>query len=448
MKRSIAYGLALVLGRLDGGGLRDDGNAGRQERRGRGRGGQERDRAEAAVGREDPAGQAAAAAGQRRPSQAPKISASAKAEFDAAVKKWEAAKKAKGGMSRGRLQGAGVELLAHLATAALAAQAHFNAGTILESCGDDKDAESEYQAALSANPAYGPAMTNLGELYYKQNNPTTAKSWFEKAIEADPAPRRRAAYNNLGAILYQQGKQTGDRALYTQAISNLRRALAIDAYDSMAAYAPAGARLLHDRRERQLQARAGRAGLQARPKEVEQGLRAHLQHARPHPAAQEEPVAGAQGVRAGGGARSEVRRGAPQHRRHRPVDAAVREGGAAFAAVLKLDSRRTSTRPSAWAWRRAASKKIDEAESWYKKAAELDPQELRGAVQHGRPLPGLQDATPANANLNAGAGVLRPVSSAAARRGRRRRSRTPSAASRTSTTSSPPSSSRRRWRRS
>ena len=48
----------------------------------------------------------------------------------------------------------------------------------------------------------------LGGLYNKQNNPATAKQWFEKAIEADPA-HAGAAFANLGAILYQQGKQTG-----------------------------------------------------------------------------------------------------------------------------------------------------------------------------------------------------------------------------------------------
>src|SRR3954470_22822443 len=108
----------------------------------------------------------------------PKISASSKAEFDGAVKKWEAAKKANTDRTDCK------SLASHFARISdtnLAAAAHFNAGTILEHCGDDKGAESEYQAALQANPAYSPALNNLGELYYKQNNPTTAKSWFEKA---------------------------------------------------------------------------------------------------------------------------------------------------------------------------------------------------------------------------------------------------------------------------
>ena len=117
--------------------------------------------------------------------EGPKISASAKAEFDAAVKKWETAKASKTGINPADCKGL-ASTFSRISEPLLAAQAHFNAGTILEGCGYDKDAESEYHAALSANPAYGPAMANLGEMYYKQNNPTTAKSWFEKAIEADP----------------------------------------------------------------------------------------------------------------------------------------------------------------------------------------------------------------------------------------------------------------------
>lgn len=159
----------------------------------------------------------------------PKLSASVKAEFDTAVKKWEAAKAQKGGIIPADCKSL-ASSFSRISDPQLAAQAHFNAGTILEGCGYDKDAETEYQAALNSNSAYAPAMANLGELYYRTNNPSTAKSWFEKAIQADPL-HAGSAYANLGAILYTQGKQTGDRSLYNEAIKNLRRALAIDAYD-------------------------------------------------------------------------------------------------------------------------------------------------------------------------------------------------------------------------
>src|SRR6185312_2526944 len=103
---------------------------------------------------------------QKPAAQQPKISAAAKADFDTAVKKWDAAQKVKGGMTPG----------------------------------DCKSLASNFshisEPALAANPAYGPAMANLGGLYYKQNNPATAKSWFEKAVEADPA-HSGAAFANL-----------------------------------------------------------------------------------------------------------------------------------------------------------------------------------------------------------------------------------------------------------
>src|SRR5258706_9712301 len=116
---------------------------------------------------------------QAQKAPAPKVSADEQADFDGAMKRWEAAKKA-GTMStdcRGIAGAFGSVAASHKN---LAAQAHFNSGTVLDSCGATKEAEQEYQAALAANPAYGPALGNLGEMYYRQGNPKSAKEWFEK----------------------------------------------------------------------------------------------------------------------------------------------------------------------------------------------------------------------------------------------------------------------------
>src|SRR4051812_12755714 len=99
-----------------------------------------------------------------------KVAANDRAEFDAAVKKWEEAKK--NGLTKAEAK----SLASKFASIAgskpdVAAQAHFNAGTLLDGAGEQKDAESEYQAALSANPAYGPALNNLGEIYYRTGSP-------------------------------------------------------------------------------------------------------------------------------------------------------------------------------------------------------------------------------------------------------------------------------------
>jgi Tfp pilus assembly protein PilF len=327
--------------------------------------------------------------------EGPKISASAKAEFDAAVKKWDTAKASKTGITDCKGLASS---FSRISEPALAAQAHFNAGTILEGCGYDKDAESEYHAALSANPAYGPAMANLGGLYYKQNNPTTAKSWFEKAIEADAA-HAGAAFANLGAILYQQGKQTGDRATYQQAISNLRRALAIDAYDvqaysilALVYYTIAE----NDKSKLDLaelvckQARDEVEGgknfpqiyntlglIQLRKKNPSRALTFFVQAVELDPKYIDAHLnIGAIGLST------------------RQYEKAAQS----FAAVLKLDPKNFDAAMGMGVAQRGL-KKIDEAESWYKKAAELDPHNC--AVQYNMGVL-YQDykSDPANANLN------------------------------------------------
>jgi Tfp pilus assembly protein PilF len=344
-----------------------------------------------------PSSEKIAEAKQAKPkNQGPKISASAKAEFDAAVKKWETAKASKTGINPADCKGL-ASSFSRISEPALAAQAHFNAGTILEGCGYDKDAESEYHAALSANPAYGPAMANLGEMYYKQNNPTTAKSWFEKAIEADAA-HSGAAFANLGAIEYTQGRQTGDRSLYTQAISNLRRALAIDAYDvraysilALVYYTIAE----NDKSKLDLATLTCHQG-----QEIEGG--------KDYP-----PIWNTLGL-------IELRRKNPSRALTffnkaveldpKYIDAHLNIGAIglstrqydkaaqSFAAVLKLDPKSFDATIGMGVASRGL-KKIDEAESWYKKAADLDPHSC--AVQYNLGVL-YQDykSDPNNANLN------------------------------------------------
>jgi tetratricopeptide (TPR) repeat protein len=156
-----------------------------------------------------------------------------RADFDAAFAKWEASKKAGTVGTDCKSLASAFESVAH-SHKSLAAQALFNAGTLLDQCGDEKGAEDKYKAALEANPGNGFALNNLGEIYYRRGNPTTAKSWFERAIQADPT-HVASAYNNLAVLLYTQAKETGDKKFYDEAISKLRRALAIDS-DSMVAY--------------------------------------------------------------------------------------------------------------------------------------------------------------------------------------------------------------------
>jgi Tfp pilus assembly protein PilF len=337
-----------------------------------------------------------AKAQQKPKADQPKISASAKAEFDAAVKKWEAAQKIKGGMTPGDCKGLAANF-SRISEPNLAAQAHFNAGTILEGCGYDKDAESEYHAALSANPAYGPAMANLGGLYYKQNNPATAKSWFEKAVDADPA-HAGAAFANLGAIEYMQGKATGDKSLYTQAISHLRRALAIDAYDikaysilALVYYTIAE----NDKSKLDLaqlvvrQAFEMESAKEFAPFYQTLGL-IQLRKKNPSAALKEFEHAVALDPKL-----------IEAHLNIGAIGLSTRQyekAAQAFAAVIKLDPKNFDATIGMGVATRGL-KKIDEAESWYKKAADLDPKKCE--VQYNLGLL-YQDykSDPANANLN------------------------------------------------
>ena len=158
-----------------------------------------------------------------------------RADFDALVKRWEELK-AKGPLSSSDLSSLASKFKSQASSHPdLAAQAHFNAGTLLEESGDAKEAESEYNAALSANPAYSPALGNLGELYYKQGATQRAREWFQKAIDADPRGNA-SAYTNLALLIFQEAHDSGNTAGYKDAVAKLRRALAID-NDSMPAYA-------------------------------------------------------------------------------------------------------------------------------------------------------------------------------------------------------------------
>lgn len=327
--------------------------------------------------------------------EGPKISASVKAEFDTAVKKWEAAKQLKGGMTPGDCRSLASNF-SRISDPQLTAQAHFNAGTILESCGDQKGAEEEYQEALKANAGYAPALANLGELYYKQGNPTTAKSWFEKAIEADPT-HASTGYANLGAMLYQQAKQTGDRQMLQEAISKLRRALAIDAYNAPAYgvlalvyYTLAEndksklrlAELVCDQEiktvDKDFAPIYNTLGLiQLKKKNPSAALRQFEQAVALDPKMIEAHLnIGAIGLST------------------RQYDKAAQ----AFAAVLKLDPKNFDATIGMGVASRGL-KKVDEAESWYKKAASLDPNNC--AVQYNLGVL-YQDykTDPNNTNLN------------------------------------------------
>jgi superkiller protein 3 len=154
-------------------------------------------------------------------------------DFDKLVKEWDDAKAA-GKLDAGTAKSLAKSFSSH-AKGDTAAIAHFNAGTLWETAGDSKAAEGEYQDALKANPNYWPAINNLGEMAYRTGQRDKARDQFQHAIKVDQA-HASGAYNNLAMLLVGDARNTGNAKLLDDALSNLRRALAIDA-KSMPAYA-------------------------------------------------------------------------------------------------------------------------------------------------------------------------------------------------------------------
>ncbi len=188
----------------------------------------------AAEKKDDKADDAAAKAAAEKKAAAASAADKERAPYDAAIRKWEEAKKA-GPINASNCKGLASKFLDAASHKPYAADAHFSAGSIYDSCGMAKEADAEYRAALQANPNHARAINNIGEAFFKKGDRANAKQWFDKAVAADPT-HASSAYNNLGLLLYLEAKEKGQPALYKEAIGKLRRGLAIDS-DSMPSYA-------------------------------------------------------------------------------------------------------------------------------------------------------------------------------------------------------------------
>ena len=105
-------------------------------------------------------------------------------------------------------------------------EARFNQGAVLYECGRDDEA-----ARIWEGLKYGPAITNLGYIAWKNNEPGRAESQFKKAIDDDPLHSVEAR-NNIAQILRDKARKASsseEKKNYVgQAVSNLRTVLALD----------------------------------------------------------------------------------------------------------------------------------------------------------------------------------------------------------------------------
>jgi tetratricopeptide (TPR) repeat protein len=87
-------------------------------------------------------------------------------------------------------------------------------------------AEQIYQAVLQKHPNFGPALNNLGQIYYGRGEESVAIQYFQKAVKV----KTSEAYANL-AVLQRNRALKGDMQALQGAIENVHRALAVDSFN-------------------------------------------------------------------------------------------------------------------------------------------------------------------------------------------------------------------------
>ncbi len=321
--------------------------------------------------------------------QAPKVSASVKAEFDAAVKKWETARASKTGVNPADCKGS------RRTSPASPSRCCARRRT-------STPAPSSRAAATTRTPRASTTrrwrpIRPTGRRWPTSASSTTSRttrrrrsrgsrrpSTPTRRTPAPPTPTwapsstSRAARPAIGRCTSRRSRTCAARSPSTPTTCRPTRCSRSSITRS---------------RRTTVQARSRRAGVQAGGEEIEGD--------KDYPPIyntlgliklrKKNPSAALKEFEQGRRARPQVRRGAPQHRRHRPVDAPVREGGEVVRGGAQARARRTSTPPSAWAWRRAGSRRSTTPRAGTRRPPSSIRKQLRGSVQPRRPLPGLQE---------------------------------------------------------
>ncbi len=153
------------------------------------------------------------------------ISADQRADFDKAMKRYADARK-DGAVSGGECSGVSDAFKRVADDNPGLMEARFNQGAVLYECGREDDAASVWKGLK-----YGPAITNLGYIAWKNNDTGRAESLFTSAIKDDPLHSVEAR-NNIAQILRDRARKAGSpeekKRYVSEAVSNLRTVLALD----------------------------------------------------------------------------------------------------------------------------------------------------------------------------------------------------------------------------
>src|SRR3954470_9800609 len=153
------------------------------------------------------------------------ISADARADFEKAMKRYQEARK-EDGLSRSECSSVSDAFKRVADDNPGLVEARFNQGAVLYKCGRDDEA-----ARIWDGLKYGPAITNLGYIAWKNNEAGRAESLFKRAIDEDPLHSVEAR-NNMAQIQRDKARKASSneekRNYVAQAVSNLRTVLALD----------------------------------------------------------------------------------------------------------------------------------------------------------------------------------------------------------------------------
>src|SRR6185312_14728369 len=153
------------------------------------------------------------------------ISEDQRADFEKAMQRYASAKKS-GGLTGGEGSSVSDAFKSVADSNPGLLEARFNQGAVLSECGREDEAQRVWRGMSN----YGPAITNLGYAAWKRGERGEAESDFNHAIQVDPLHTVEAR-NNLAQILRDKARHaSGDekKQYVSQAVSNLRTALALD----------------------------------------------------------------------------------------------------------------------------------------------------------------------------------------------------------------------------